>query len=66
MSMLRFLKLSHSLDGRDTVGRRYLLPDGGGPRVQLMSDRRSAGGGFAGSSAGSFARHRLLSVRWLF
>ncbi len=66
MSMLRFLKVSHSLDGRDTIGRRYLLPDGGGPRVQLMSDRRGAGAGFAGSSAGSFVRNRLLSARWLF
>ena len=62
MSMVRFLKLSHSLDGRNTVGRRYLLPDGGGPRLQLMSDRRGAGSG----AASSFARNRLLSVRWLF
>lgn len=66
MSMLRFLKLNQSLDGRNTLGRRYLLPDGDGPRVHLMPARRGAGGGFAGSSAGSITRNRLLSVRWLF
>ena len=63
MGVLRFLELSRSLDGRDTGGRRYRLPEGGGPRVQLMSDRRESAGPYSVSSAGG-SRMRALSPRW--
>lgn len=63
MGMLRFLELSRSLDSRDTGGRRYRLPEGGGPRVQLMPDRRESAGTCAAASAGG-TRLRSLSPRW--
>jgi hypothetical protein len=57
--MLRFLKLTHSLDGRETALRRYELPGGGRLRARMDGFKPR-------TSSGAMEFARRMSARLLF